>query len=874
MAKENREISRFTPAKSTGLWDINPQMFIDATSAVINPFSESSPWRDPDIKDRRIREELKPGHIEEFADYILKGGNRQWLKHSKKDKAKTYQNEDNPLIKEVIMFGEDIVNNRIIRNNFYGLGLDDRKLISEAYVNFSNRAGIAGKEESDYSDETKKNIKKLKDARIKFEAGDIEKSELDSIRGASIRNLQEENLKSRSRALFADPNRISNRMFNPYSGREESQKAAFESDYGPFAGPVLDLLTQGELPRPENYRDMLYGGPESRQGLASLQAQYGFSPELSPADAGAPITGHDREYFEKSPTYETIFPSEPGDIQQKIQQVLAGDLIAQNYIGDDVVLKGKRELGDTRKSEYGVEHDILTGYRGPEGTTYDPEKDKYYREHPVYGDPTFELPRYKYDPRFIELLNSIMGPEYAEQFKKIGGVVEGRSPYQNKGEVEVEEKVEVKEEDSGNINLLDRLRRWWDIKRHFENMPEEEVDYSKVEVEESEETKGDREKDKEIIEYLEKVRTNMNKGGLSGQAQDVAKAGRYGDTMLMHVNPAEVQGLKSLGMPITTNPQTGQPEAFLPLIGALLGSMGVFGGVAPWLTGALGSGILSGVGSLLQGDSAKEAILTGLGSAALGKLGGALGGGSEAATEVGLEGASQNLVDTIQGAGVDLTQGPVGTGSFTAAGNELSQGVHDIIAKSGTLGGLQGNIGELSKLTNLDKGVLSKAITSGNKSAIDAFTSGGLGAVDKYGEAIGPTFADAKEGFSLKNLYGAATRPDVFLPAAIGGGGLSMIKSQEDFERLMREYQEDRKRRRAKSFADNPEQVPYGSQWGRILGVPPRPVSGGGRMGFFGGGLGSLGQIPQPLGGYTTSYADRPAINMPPYNENLVMGRG
>jgi len=45
-------------------------------------------------------------------------------------------------------------------------------------------------------------------------------------------------------------------------------------------------------------------------------------------------------------------------------------------------------------------------------------------------------------------------------------------------------------------------------------------------------------------------------------------------------------------------------------------------------------------------------------------------------------------------------------------------------------------------------------------------------------------------------------------------------------------------------------------------------------MGFFGGGLGSLGQIPQPLGGYTTPYADRPAINMPPYNENLVMGRG
>ena len=541
-------------------------------------------------------------------------------------------------------------------------------------------------------------------------------------------------------------------------------------------------------------------------------------------------------------------------------------------------------------------------------------------------------------------------------------------------EIEVKEKVEVKEEDSGNINLLDQLRRWWNLQRHFENMPEEEVDYSKVEVEESEETKSDREKDREIIEYLEKLRkpmkfggdterkktfgekifldkmydiaatfdpllpkdyqegvdwwnphvvtphgflqniqtqgdplkntpiralhefgkessesfgvwakqaeeiereiaerkkkekeeqakrtlgylsgrNTMNRGGLSGQAQDVANAGRYGDTMLMHVNPAEVQGLKSLGMPITTNPQTGQPEAFLPLIGALLGSMGVFGGVAPWLTGALGSGILSGVGSLLQGDDLKEAALTGLGSFALGKLGGALGKGSPDALKAGAQGGVEGLTTTLTDAGVDIG----------------AEGIADIVANP------VGKIGELSKLTKLDKGILQNALDVGTKSGIEEFAGKGLGAYGKEGTRIGPKLGDVKEGFSFGNLYEAGTSPDVFLPAAIGGGGLGAIKSQEDFERLMAEYQEDRKRRRAKAFADNPEQVPYGSQWGRILGVPPRPVSSGGRMGFFGGGLGSLGQIPQPLGGYTTPYADRPAINMPPYNENLVMGRG
>jgi hypothetical protein len=42
--------------------------------------------------------------------------------------------------------------------------------------------------------------------------------------------------------------------------------------------------------------------------------------------------------------------------------------------------------------------------------------------------------------------------------------------------------------------------------------------------------------------------------------------------MLLHVNPAEVKGLAQ-AMPITVNPETGQPEAFLPFLAPLLGSM-------------------------------------------------------------------------------------------------------------------------------------------------------------------------------------------------------------------------------------------------------------------------------------------------------------
>ena len=94
---------------------------------------------------------------------------------------------------------------------------------------------------------------------------------------------------------------------------------------------------------------------------------------------------------------------------------------------------------------------------------------------------------------------------------------------------------------------------------------------------------------------------------LQPQAQQLAQAGRYGDTMLMHVNPAEVQGLASI-MPLTTNPETGQPEAFLPflipLLGSILGTtalpaalsgvgatgLGGFLAASPGIAGAIGSG--------------------------------------------------------------------------------------------------------------------------------------------------------------------------------------------------------------------------------------------------------------------------------------------
>ena len=79
------------------------------------------------------------------------------------------------------------------------------------------------------------------------------------------------------------------------------------------------------------------------------------------------------------------------------------------------------------------------------------------------------------------------------------------------------------------------------------------------------------------------------------QVQNVANQGRFGDTTLVHMNPQEVQGLAAMsGTGLTTNPQTGQPEAFLPFLAPLLGSW--LGGTLLTTAGAGGLGGLIGAG--------------------------------------------------------------------------------------------------------------------------------------------------------------------------------------------------------------------------------------------------------------------------------------
>jgi len=107
----------------------------------------------------------------------------------------------------------------------------------------------------------------------------------------------------------------------------------------------------------------------------------------------------------------------------------------------------------------------------------------------------------------------------------------------------------------------------------------------------------------------------MSNFPLKDAADHLATRGRYGDSMLVHMNPIEVDALSKLSPTgqLTTNPDTGQPEAFLPLLGSmlaptLLGGTALGAALSPLAASAIGTGI----GTIAEGGSLKEGITAGL----------------------------------------------------------------------------------------------------------------------------------------------------------------------------------------------------------------------------------------------------------------------
>ena len=148
--------------------------------------------------------------------------------------------------------------------------------------------------------------------------------------------------------------------------------------------------------------------------------------------------------------------------------------------------------------------------------------------------------------------------------------------------------------------------------------------------------------------------------------RDMASKGRYGDTMLVHMNPIEVDALANMSPTgeLTTNPDTGQPEAFLPLLAAMGG--GYLGGALGY--GALGAGLGSFAGSLAQGDDFKTALAGGLMSFGMGSMLNAAGGVDPGVTDGVLGGAGD-----VTNAALAPEAATIGQSTFMGGANPMQQ---------------------------------------------------------------------------------------------------------------------------------------------------------------------------------------------------------
>jgi hypothetical protein len=178
----------------------------------------------------------------------------------------------------------------------------------------------------------------------------------------------------------------------------------------------------------------------------------------------------------------------------------------------------------------------------------------------------------------------------------------------------------------------------------------------------------------------------MAKGGLAGQAKNVANAGVGGDTMVIHINKDEYQKLcKEWGEP-TINPHTGMPQ-FTPfykqswfgpiaaLAGTALMASGVGAGLGAGIFSALGAGEAGAAGlGAATGISALGAVpvSTLAGNALLSAGIGGLTGGANGALTSGLLGAAGTV--GASALGNYLSAAPAAAGNAGALDNALGKG--------------------------------------------------------------------------------------------------------------------------------------------------------------------------------------------------------
>jgi len=275
---------------------------------------------------------------------------------------------------------------------------------------------------------------------------------------------------------------------------------------------------------------------------------------------------------------------------------------------------------------------------------------------------------------------------------------------------------------------------------------------------------------------------------LQQQVQNVAAQGRYGDSMLMHVNPAEVRGLAQVA-PLTINPQTGQPEAFLPFLAPLIGSFlgpKLFGALGvKALTGGLGAALGSGLAQYAATGDAKKGLLAGLTGFGIGK---------------GLE-SFANLAKGTAGAAAATT-----TAAAEAGKSALTEGVKKAVADASS------NLLQ-SQATQTGLDALTSAAT--NTLADSSIKSLGSSLANTLTKTPTP-FENLTQGFqgqnlgqSVGNLADAFSSPAALTPITIGAGQTSVLDSQELFADQVAQREEEERQRQLANMNMYQEPILY-----------------------------------------------------------------
>ena len=264
---------------------------------------------------------------------------------------------------------------------------------------------------------------------------------------------------------------------------------------------------------------------------------------------------------------------------------------------------------------------------------------------------------------------------------------------------------------------------------------------------------------------------------MQGMANQMSQYGRYGDSMLVHMNPIEVQGLASLSPTgsLTINPVTGQPEAFLPFLAPLLGSM--FGST---MLGAAGSALGSGaIGSALTAAAANAPLASAIGSGL--------------ATTAATGDLKQGILSGLTGYGLGSALGDAAKSidpAVTAAQEAVtqSQGILDVASKSAMEAAAKG-VPDVSVAAGLQGPPVPFAEEMARRSAQTNLSSA-QGLLDKAGQQaqsqIGQSFMQNPMDFT-KAFGSAMMSPSTLVPIALGEGKREELRMQDEMDSLGRQ---------------------------------------------------------------------------------------